>query len=272
MPAPQRAARLDTPGAAAGPGKSTAKAGHNAWRKSTPRAHEIVWLFDLDNTLHDSSRHIFKRIDSNMSDLMMRWLDLDRERADTLRLDYWRRYGATAAGLERHHGIAAADFIAAAHDFDVTGLVHAERGLARKLARLPGRKILLTNAPASYARAVLRTLGMSRHFEMLWSIDHMRLQGRLKAKPSLAMMRQLLARLRVPAHQVVLVDDTFANLRSARQAGMRTVLCHHPGTPHNARHHGRSPYMDVRVNRVGALLTGYRVFEPEHTGQAGSRP
>lgn len=241
-----------------------------------PQPDETVWLFDLDNTLHDCSRHIFQAIDSAMSDAMMRWLDLDRSRADTLRLHYWQRYGATAIGLERHHGIAAADFLEACHDFDVTRMVHAERGLAHKLAGLPGRKILLTNAPLSYARRVLHVLGILQEFEGLWSIDHMRLQGRLKTKPSVSMMRQLLARLRVPAHRVVLVDDTFANLRSARQVGMRTVLCHHPGTPHNARHHGRSPYMDMRVNCVGELLTTQRhagllrQLAP-HTAQPGSR-
>lgn len=230
-------------------------------RAGPPRSQDIVWLFDLDNTLHDCSRHIFQRIDGNMSDLMMQWLELDRSSADALRLDYWKRYGATAVGLELHHGIAAADFIQAAHDFDVTGLVHAERGLGRKLACLPGRKILLTNAPESYARAVLRILGILHHFEMLWSIDHMRLQGRLRCKPSAAMLRQLLARLRVPAGRVVLVDDTFKNLHSAKSVGMRTVLCHHPGTPHNARHHGRSPYMDMRVNSIGQLLTMRRPSE-----------
>jgi len=220
-----------------------------------PQPHETVWLFDLDNTLHDCSRHIFQAIDGAMSDAMMRWLNLDRARADTLRLEYWRRYGATAIGLERHHGIAATDFLEACHDFDVTHMVHAERGLAHKLGRLPGRKILLTNAPLSYARRVLHVLGILQEFEGLWSIDHMRLQGRLKTKPSVAMMRQLLAQLHVPARQVVLVDDTLANLRSARQVGMRTVLSHHPGTPHNARHHGRSPYVDIRVKSVGELTT-----------------
>jgi len=219
-----------------------------------PGPHETVWLFDLDNTLHDSSHRIFKAIDGAMSDAMMRLLNVDRERADALRLEYWRRYGATAIGLERHHGIAASDFLEACHDFDVTPLLRVERGLAGMLARLPGRKIVLTNAPYSYACKVLHALGITQEFEAIWAIDHMRLQGRLRCKPSVAMMRQLLARLRVPAHQVVLVDDTLANLRSARQVGMRTVLSHHPGTPHNARHHGRSPYVDMWVNRVGALL------------------
>lgn len=69
------------------------------------------------------------------------------------------------------------------------------------------------------------------------------------------MLRQLLARLRVPAYRVVLVDDTMKNLRSAKSLGMRTVLSHHPGTPHNPHHHGRSQYVDMRVNRIGQLLT-----------------
>ena len=216
---------------------------------------DIVWLFDLDNTLHDCSRHIFQAIDRAMSDTMMQWLDLDLASADRLRLDYWRRYGATAIGLELHHGIPAADFLAASHSFDIAPLVHAEGGLRQKLAALPGRKIVLTNAPHDYARVVLSTLGILQEFERIWAIDHMRLQGRLKPKPSTAMLRQLLVRLRVPARQVVLVDDTLKNLRSAKSLGMRTVHCDHPGTPHNPLQHGRSPYVDLRVTQVGQLLT-----------------
>lgn len=219
---------------------------------------DTVWLFDLDNTLHDCSRHIFPAIDGAMTATMAELLGLEREQADILRNEYWARYGATAIGLERHHGIPAADFLEASHRFDVAPLVHAERGIARKLARLPGRRILLTNAPQKYAREVLRALGILQEFELLWTIDHMRLQGRLRPKPSTAMLRQLLAQLRVPASRVVLVDDTLKNLRSARSLGMRTVLSHHPGTPHNPYQHGRGDYVDMRVTRIGQLLADRR--------------
>lgn len=231
-------------------------ASHRPRRRPAGGRHDdIVWLFDLDNTLHDCSRHIFQAIDGAMSATMAELLGVDHETADRLRHDYWARYGATAIGLERHHGIGADTFLEASHRFDVAPLVHAEAGIAQKLARLPGRKILLTNAPHRYARDVLRTLGVLQQFEALWTINHMRLQGRLKPKPSAAMLRQLLARLRVPARNVILVDDTLKNLRSARSLGMRTVLTYHPGTPHNPQYCGRSPYVDLRVNRVGQLLT-----------------
>ncbi len=216
--------------------------------------NEPVWLFDLDNTLHDCSRGIFGAIDHAMSDAVRLSLGVDTDTADEVRRRYWQRYGATVIGMVRHHGVRADEFLALSHDFEIAPLVHGETGLGRKLAQLCGRKIVLTNAPLSYAREVLRTLGILHCFHSIWAIDHMHLQGRLRPKPSVALMRQVLARLGVPAHRVVLVEDTLRNLRGARQAGMRTVHVYHPGTPFSALHKGRSHYVDVRVNAVGQLL------------------
>lgn len=217
-----------------------------------------VWLFDLDNTLHDASRSIFRLIDQRMTEAVMTTMDVDRAQADVLRRKYWARYGATAIGLARHHGIDIHRFLALSHDFDVPPRVHGEKGLARRLRRLPGRKIVLTNAPAHYARQVLETLGILHEFDALWGIEHMNLQGRYRPKPALALMRQILARLRVPADRVILVEDTLANLKSAHQVGMRTVYVYHPGSPFSTRRRGRDLYVDRRVNALGPLLTWAR--------------
>ncbi|WP_442593858.1 pyrimidine 5'-nucleotidase [Parapusillimonas sp. JC17] len=214
---------------------------------------KTVWLFDLDNTLHDCSKGIFSAIDGAMSRAVASSLQLSAQDADVLRKEYWRRYGATVIGMVRHHGIKADTFLHLSHDFDVASLVHSEYGLARKLRRLNGHKILLTNAPTEYARTVLKTLGILHHFDGIWTIEHMALQGRIRPKPSPGLMKQVLARLRVPARRVVLVEDTLRNLKSARQAGMRTVHVYHPGTPFSALHAGRALYVDVRVNSVGRL-------------------
>lgn len=222
--------------------------------------HAPVWLFDLDNTLHDSSRSIFKVIDSKMTLAVAQCLDVGLDRADALRAAYWKRYGATVIGLVKHHGVDAQEFLRLSHDFDARPLVHSERGLARKFARLPGRKVLLTNAPHDYARQVLQALNILPWFDMIWSIDHMQLQGRIRPKPSKALMRQVLARLGTPASQVILVEDTLKNLKSARQAGLRTVHVFHPGTPFSALHSGRDSYVNLRINTLTQLLTGRRAL------------
>src|SRR5690606_39150531 len=92
---------------------------------SRAQAQETVWLFDLDNTLHDCSKGIFKAIDGAMGRAVASTLALEVEAADVLRKSYWQRYGATVIGMVRHHGVDARHFLALSHDFQVAPLVHA---------------------------------------------------------------------------------------------------------------------------------------------------
>ena len=60
-----------------------------------------VWLFDLDNTLHNASHATFGGIDRAMTEYIVRELGLPAAEADTLRYRYWLRYGATLLGVDR---------------------------------------------------------------------------------------------------------------------------------------------------------------------------
>jgi len=71
-----------------------------------------VWLFDLDNTLHNASYASLRDINERMSAYIERELGLSRQAADALRRHYWVRYGATLLGLVRHHQVQAAHFFA----------------------------------------------------------------------------------------------------------------------------------------------------------------
>ena len=166
-----------------------------------------------------------------------------------MRTLYWRRYGATLLGLVRHHAVDAADFLRAAHDFDVAALVRAERGLTRLFARLPGRKVLLTNAPRAYADAVLKALAVQRHFGARYTIEAMRVHGRFRPKPSRLMLRAMLARERVQAARAVLVEDSFTNLKAARGLGFRTVHMTGHGTRLAARRQRALPHAGSIVVR-----------------------
>lgn len=210
-----------------------------------------MFFFDLDDTLHDASHAIFRQIDRRMTDYVERHLAVDRDEANRLRTLYWHRYGATLLGLVRHHAIDATHFLRETHDFDVAALVRAERGLTRLFARLPGRKVLLTNAPMAYASEVLRAIAVHRHFGARYTIEKMRLHGTFRPKPSRMMLRAMLARERVPAAQAVLVEDSIANLKAARALGFRGVLMTGHGA-RRARTSGRAPRR--RVPRAGLVI------------------
>lgn len=183
-----------------------------------------VWLFDLDNTLHDASHGALGLIDEAMTAYIARELRLGMAEADVLRLDYWRRHGATLLGLERNHGVRAAHFLEHTHhlpDLEAHILCNARDRAA--LQALPGRKFVLTNAPARYAERVLTALGLAGAFEAVISIERMRCFGRLRPKPDSRMLRMVLARLKLRPSRCVLVEDTLAHQRTAHALGLRTV-------------------------------------------------
>ena len=136
---------------------------------------ERVWLFDLDNTLHDASPHIFPRIHHAMREYIERLLGVDPAEAARIRERYWTRYGTTLAGLMRHHGVDPHHFLAETHRFDdLRRLVVFDRALGAMLRRLPGRKIVFSNAPARYAMAVLDIMGLRAVFDGVWTIERLR--------------------------------------------------------------------------------------------------
>src|SRR5882724_11082467 len=76
-----------------------------------------VWIFDLDNTLHDARPHIFPHINRSMTEYVAGLLDLGERDADALRDIYWKRYGATLTGLIRHHRVDPGHFLRETHHF-----------------------------------------------------------------------------------------------------------------------------------------------------------
>jgi putative hydrolase of the HAD superfamily len=223
----------------------------------------LLWLFDLDNTLHNASHAIMPAIELNMNIYMTRMLGdavtvADphgvAHSVDVLRDLYLRRYGATLLGLMKHHAVHPDEFLREAHRFDnLTAMIRFERGLARLLKRLPGRKILLTNAPHRYSRDVMRHLGVGRFFDRHISIESMFVHRRLQPKPSKLMLRKLLAREGVAANRCILVEDSLSNLKSAKALHLRTAWI--TQYLHASAGVNRPGYVDVKLGSVLQLPT-----------------
>lgn len=201
-----------------------------------------VWIFDLDDTLHDASAHIFPHINRSMTHYLMTHLDLCEADACALRRDYWHRYGATLHGLMRHHGTDPHHFLHHTHQFpDLTAMVLKARGLRHTLQRLKGRKVVFTNAPMAYAEQVLQLLGIRDLFQAVFSIESTRFQP----KPAKQGFLRILRALRVRAARCVMVEDSLPALRMAKRLGMKTVYVNP-----NAK---RPSFVDARIGSILAL-------------------
>ncbi len=179
-----------------------------------------TWIFDLDNTLHDATLHVFPHLNRSMTAYLAQHLDLDPEQASRLRRHYWQRYGATLLGLMRHHGTDPHHFLRVTHEFpDLARMVLREPGLRAALCRLPGRKVVFSNSPVRYAREVLRILRITDLFDGVFSIEH----TGFRPKPQPAGFLRLLRRHGLHPRGCVMVEDSLPNLRTARRLGMKTV-------------------------------------------------
>ena len=181
---------------------------------------ERTWLFDLDNTLHNASPHIFPHINRSMREYIERHLGVDAAEATRIRQTYWDRYGATLTGLIRHHNIDPRHFLWETHQFDnLHQMVVFERGLKAMLQRLPGRKIIFSNAPRHYTDAILRLTGIGQQFDAIYSVE----QLRFKPKPAINGFLRILQREQLEAGNCIMVEDSLINLVTAKKLGMKTV-------------------------------------------------
>ncbi len=179
-----------------------------------------LWIFDLDNTLHNASPHVFPHINRSMTAYLQEYLQLTEADANALRQHYWHRYGATLSGLMRHHGTDPAHFLWHTHQFpELEKMVLREARLRHVLRTLPGRKVVFSNAPQHYAHAVLKLLKIEDLFDDVVAVE----QTRYRPKPDYFGFRHVMRRHRVRAAQCVMVEDSLENLQAAKRLGMRTV-------------------------------------------------
>ncbi len=202
----------------------------------------VVWLFDLDNTLHDANPHIFPHINQAMNDYICAHLGVEQSAATQIRQDYWQRYGATLLGLMRNHGTDPEHFLWHTHQFpDLQRMVVHSKALKATLKRLPGKKIIFSNAPRHYTAAVLALTGIGPFFDAVYTVESVR----YRPKPMLAGFLHLLRAEKLNPRRCVMVEDSLANLLTAKKLGMKTVWINSGSR--------QSPAVDVMLRHVGEL-------------------
>jgi putative hydrolase of the HAD superfamily len=200
------------------------------------------WIFDLDNTLHDATPHIFPHINRSMTAYLKEHLQLDEAAANDLRVHYWQRYGATLSGLMQNHGTDPKHFLLNTHQFpELDRMVMRVPRLRHVLRVLPGSKVVFSNAPQQYAHAVLKLLRVDDLFDDVMAVEH----TRYRPKPDIFGFVRLLKKHRVKAQQCVMIEDSLENLDAAKRLGMRTVWVN--------KGQQNSPCVDVKIRDVMQL-------------------
>ena len=209
--------------------------------------HIRDWVFDLDNCLYPASTGLFELIDERMGAYIERLLGVDSTEAKRVQKSHFHTHGTTLAGLMREHRVDPHHFLEDVHAIPLDRVSRDDR-LARGLARLPGRKLVFTNADEPYARRVLEALGVGEHFAELHDIH----AAELRPKPDRHGYELMLARFGIDPGRAAMIEDMAQNLKPAKELGMTTVWVDNGSERGNHGHH--HDYIDVTISDVGEWL------------------
>jgi putative hydrolase of the HAD superfamily len=188
-------------------------------------------FFDLDDTLYPSRVGLWHAIKERMNLYMREHMDISEEEIPVLREKYFMQYGTTMRGLQAHHNIDTADFLAFVHDLPLeTYLTHDP--LQREIiASLPTRNLIFTNADILHAQRVLTRLQLLDLFPLIVDVNAVAPYCKPMAE-SFAIAMKIAGE--TDPSRCVMIDDIDRTTQAARKAGLRTILAAENFSPEQA--------------------------------------
>ena len=221
----------------------------------TPRSfgHVETWVFDLDNTLYPHHVNLWQQVDARIGEFVGNWLKISPEEARRLQKDYYLRYGTTMRGMMTEHGVQADDYLAYVHKIDHSPL-QPNPAMGAAIAKLPGRKLILTNGSVDHVDAVLSRLGIGHHFDGVFDI----IAADLEPKPAPQTYQKFLRLHDVDPAKAAMFEDLARNLVVPHELGMTTVLVVPDGSQEVVRETWELEGRDAAyVDHVTDDLTGF---------------
>lgn len=203
-----------------------------------------IAFFDLDDTLYPKSSGYMQQIGINISRWVTEVLGYPPALAQATRKRWREQYGTALRGMmEEKIPFDREEFFRFVHDFSLDSM-HPDPTVRNMLGNLPMRKAVLTNSNIEHAERVLQHLQLRDCFEQI--IDIKALDYVNKPWPE-AYHRALDMVGGVAPHKAMLIEDSTANTRTAKEMGMLTVLV---DTPLSDDAH----YFVDHVSQVGELV------------------
>ncbi len=176
-------------------------------------------LIDLDNTVYPEDSQIFSQIDFKMKSFISESLNISLKEAYKIQKKYFNEHGTTLRGLMLYHGIDPDIFLDYVHKIDLNN-INKNKTLSVLLKEYKGKKIIFTNASFTHAKNILKKIGIEKYFDSIFDIK----DANYIPKPNLITYKKVLHKYNLNAAKTIMIDDLPANLKSAKNLGIKTIL------------------------------------------------
>ncbi|PWA69031.1 haloacid dehalogenase-like hydrolase (HAD) superfamily protein [Artemisia annua] len=193
-------------------------------------------IFDLDDTLYSSNIGFGDATKRNIDDFLVEKCGFEPRKASALRVQLFKTYGSTLAGLRAlGYDVDADDYHSIVHGRLPYHLIKPDPQLRNLLLTISQRKIIFTNSDRTHAMKALNLLGIEDCFEQIICFETMNpnlfnskpsspQEYPVVLKPSLDAINIALDVAEVDPSRTLFLDDNARNIAAGKAVGLKTVL------------------------------------------------
>ncbi|KAF8401699.1 hypothetical protein HHK36_012645 [Tetracentron sinense] len=191
-------------------------------------------IFDLDDTLYSSKTGVSEACKRNIEDFLVMKCGFAEDKASNLRIELFKTYGSTLAGLRAlGYDVDADEYHSFVHGRLPYEAIKPDSQLRNLLRTINQRKFIFTNSDRNHAIKVLERLGLQDCFDQIICFEtinpNLSRSSRLDEfpvvlKPSMDAMNIALDVAEVDPRRTLFLDDNDRNIAAGKAAGLRTVL------------------------------------------------
>ncbi|XP_058073726.1 uncharacterized protein C24B11.05 [Magnolia sinica] len=195
-------------------------------------------LFDLDDTLYSSKAGIAEACKKNIDEFLVKKCGFAAEQASDLRIELFRTYGSSLAGLRAlGYDINADNYHSFVHGSLPYERLKPDLRLRSVLQSITLRKIIFTNSDRNHARKVLERLGLEDCFDEIICFETLNPNiSKSKSpeefpvllKPSIEAMKIAVEVAAADPRRTLFFDDNDRNIIAGKALGLRTALVGKP--------------------------------------------
>ncbi|OMO61202.1 HAD-superfamily hydrolase, subfamily IA, variant 3 [Corchorus capsularis] len=191
-------------------------------------------LFDLDDTLYLSNVGISQAVKKNIDDFLIEKCGFPESKATSLRVEFFKTYGSTLAGLRAlGYDIDADDYHGFVHGRLPYDVIKPDPQLRNLLRSITQRKIIFTNSDRVHAIKCLKRLGLEDCFDQIICFETLNPnlpnstrpdEFPVVLKPSVDAMKIALEASKVDPRRTLFFDDNVRNIAAGKAMGLWTCL------------------------------------------------
>lgn len=184
--------------------------------------------------MYPTTTGIGERVKKNIELFLVEKCGFSESKASTLRVELFKTYGSTLAGLRAlGYDITAEDYHSFVHGRLPYHLIRPDIHLRNLLCTINQRKIIFTNSDRIHALRVLDRLGIKDCFDQIICFETMNPnlpnstrpdEFPILLKPSLHAFKIALHAANVDPSRTLFLDDSASNITAGKQMGLHTVL------------------------------------------------